>query len=110
MSDNTFWLDSFGITFMSIPPTKRALGVNLPSGKMYPFDNFKEDKVWLALLGLLISLNLKKKENNKQAISIHKLIFREYTYLYKIASVPNMRSLLGTATMWWLLAQPLKPI
>lgn len=65
MSDNTFWLDSFGITFMSIPPTKRALGVNLPSGKMYPFDNFKEDKVWLALLGLLISLTFKKEKKQQ---------------------------------------------
>lgn len=65
MSDNTFWLDRFGITFMSIPPTKRALGVNLPSGKMYPFDNFKEGKVWLALLGLLISLKFKKERKQQ---------------------------------------------
>lgn len=51
------------LTFMSIPPTNRALGVNLPSGKMYPFDSLKECKVWLALLDLLISLQLQQKIN-----------------------------------------------
>ena len=34
------------VTFMSIPPTKRALGVIFPSGSMYPYDNFNEGTDW----------------------------------------------------------------
>lgn len=46
--------ETCGFTCMSMPPTKMALGVSLPSGSTYPFDNLMEP--WPPLLDLLRSL------------------------------------------------------